>query len=213
MFKFQVSFPPPYTLKYCEPMLTQITVTDAYSTGSSLMPQKKNPDGLELLRGKAGRAFGHFTTVWSATKGIPSTYNKDLQESWEPMLDHVKTVSDSVQILNGVLSTLKLRPERMVASLNPFLLATDIADVLVRLGVPFRETHHISGRVVAKSEELGIPMDQLSLEQLQAIDSRFPDSIKDVFNYEASVESRNAQGGTSRAGVLEQIEVLKSMLN
>ncbi|CAG7564737.1 unnamed protein product [Fusarium equiseti] len=190
-----------------------VQVSDAYSTGSSLMPQKKNPDGLELLRGKAGRAFGHFTTVWSATKGIPSTYNKDLQESWEPMLDHVKTVSDSVQILNGVLSTLKLRPERMVASLNPFLLATDIADVLVRLGVPFRETHHISGRVVAKSEELGIPMDQLSVEQLQAIDSRFPDSIKDVFNYEASVESRNAQGGTSRAGVLEQIEVLKSMLN
>ncbi|KAH7193856.1 L-Aspartase-like protein [Fusarium flagelliforme] len=190
-----------------------VQVSDAYSTGSSLMPQKKNPDGLELLRGKAGRAFGHFTTVWSATKGIPSTYNKDLQESWEPMLDHVKTVSDSVQILNGILSTLKLRPERMIASLNPFLLATDIADVLVRLGVPFRETHHISGRVVAKSEELGIPMDQLSTEQLQAIDRRFPDSIKDVFNYEASVESRNAQGGTSRAGVLEQIEVLKGMLN
>ncbi|KAJ4022646.1 hypothetical protein NW752_000145 [Fusarium irregulare] len=190
-----------------------VQVSDAYSTGSSLMPQKKNPDGLELLRGKAGRSFGHFASVWSATKGIPSTYNKDLQESWEPMLDHVKTVSDSVQILNGILSTLKLRPERMIASLNPFLLATDIADVLVRLGVPFRETHHISGRVVAKSEELGIPMDQLSLEQLQAIDSRFPDTIKDVFNYEASVESRNAQGGTSRAGVLEQIEVLKSMLN
>ncbi|KAF5238478.1 hypothetical protein FAUST_5535 [Fusarium austroamericanum] len=174
---------------------------------------KKNPDGLELLRGKAGRAFGHFAGVYVATKGIPSTYNKDLQESWEPMLDHVKTVSDSVQIANGVLSTLKLRPDRMRASLNPFLLATDVADALVRLGVPFRETHHISGRVVAKSEELGIPMDQLSLEQLQAIDSRFPDNIKDVFNYEASVESRNAQGGTSRAGVLEQIEVLKGMLN
>ncbi|KAF0634747.1 hypothetical protein FPSE5266_01838 [Fusarium pseudograminearum] len=174
---------------------------------------KKNPDGLELLRGKAGRAFGHFAGVYVATKGIPSTYNKDLQESWEPMLDHVKTVSDSVQIANGILSTLKLRPDRMRASLNPFLLATDVADALVRLGVPFRETHHISGRVVAKSEELGIPMDQLSLEQLQAIDSRFPDNIKDVFNYEASVESRNAQGGTSRAGVLEQIEVLKGMLN
>ncbi|PTD08208.1 putative argininosuccinate lyase [Fusarium culmorum] len=166
-----------------------------------------------FVTGKAGRAFGHFAGVYVATKGIPSTYNKDLQESWEPMLDHVKTVSDSVQIANGILSTLKLRPDRMRASLNPFLLATDVADALVRLGVPFRETHHISGRVVAKSEELGIPMDQLSLEQLQAIDSRFPDNIKDVFNYEASVESRNAQGGTSRAGVLEQIEVLKGMLN
>ncbi|PCD27579.1 unnamed protein product [Fusarium graminearum] len=184
-----------------------------YSTAEFGFVTKKNPDGLELLRGKAGRAFGHFAGVYVATKGIPSTYNKDLQESWEPMLDHVKTVSDSVQIANGVLSTLKLRPDRMRASLNPFLLATDVADALVRLGVPFRETHHISGRVVAKSEELGIPMDQLSVEQLQAIDSRFPDNIKDVFNYEASVESRNAQGGTSRAGVLEQIEVLKGMLN
>lgn len=189
-----------------------VTVADAYSTGSSLMPQKKNPDGLELLRGKAGRAFGHFAGVYTATKGIPSTYNKDLQESWEPMLDHVKTISDSVQIANGILSTLKLRPDRMRASLNPFLLATDVADVLVKIGVPFRETHHISGRVVAKSEELGIPMDELSLEQLQEIDSRFPDDIKDIFNYEASVESRTAQGGTSQAGVLEQIEVLKSML-
>ncbi|KAF5616286.1 Argininosuccinate lyase [Fusarium sp. NRRL 52700] len=173
---------------------------------------KKNPDGLELLRGKAGRAFGHFAGVYCATKGIPSTYNKDLQESWEPMLDHVKTISDSVQIANGVLSTLKLRPERMIASLNSSLLATDVADALVKIGVPFREAHHISGRVVAKSEELGITMDQLSLEQLQTIDSRFPDDIKDVFNYEASVESRSAQGGTSQGGVLEQIEVLKGML-
>ncbi|RKK64950.1 hypothetical protein BFJ69_g16563 [Fusarium oxysporum] len=148
------------------------------------MPQKKNPDDLELLRGKAGRTFGHLAGVYCAMKGLSSTYNKDLQESWEPMLDHVKTVSDSVQIANGILSTLKLRPERMIASLNPFLLATDVADALVKIVVP-----------------------------LQAIDSRFPDNIKDVFNYEASVESRNAQGGTSRAGVLEQIEVLKGMLN
>lgn len=177
------------------------------------MPQKKNPDDLELLRGKAGRTFGHPAGVYCVTKGLPSTYNKDLQESWEPMLDHVQNASDSVQIANGILSTLKLRPERMIASLNPFLLTTDVADALVKIVVPFRETHHISGRVVAKSEELGIPMDQLSLEQLQAIDSRFPDNIKDVFNYEASVESRNAQGGTSRAGVLEQIEVFKGMLN
>jgi argininosuccinate lyase len=127
------------------------------------------------------------------------------------MLDHVKTISDSVQIANGILSTLKLRPERMIASLNSSLLATDVADALVKISVPFREAHYISGRVVAKSEELGITMDQLSLEQLQTIDSRFPDNIKDVFNYEASVESRNAQGGTSRGGVLEQIEVLKGM--
>ncbi|KAF5250311.1 hypothetical protein FANTH_4511 [Fusarium anthophilum] len=118
----------------------------------------------------------------------------------------------SVQIANGILSTLKLRPERMTASLNSSLLATDVADALVKISMPFREAHHISGRVVAKSEELGITMDQLSLEQLQTIDSRFPDNIKDVFSYEASVESRSAQGGTSQGRVLEQIEVLKGML-
>lgn len=148
-----------------------------------------------------------------STKGLPSTYNKDLQESWEPMLDHVKTVSDSVQIANGVLATLKLRPDRMLAALDPFLLATDIADFLVRKGVPFRETHHISGRVVAKSEELGIPMDKLSLEQLKAIDDRFTEDVMATFNYETSVELRSAKGGTSRARVLEQIQILKAMLS
>lgn len=188
-------------------------VSDAYSTGSSLMPQKKNPDGLELLRGKSGRCFGQLAGFMMTNKGLPSTYNKDLQESWEPMLDHVKTISDSVQIANGILSTLSLRPERMLDALDPTLLATDLADFLVRKGVPFRETHHISGRVVAKSEELGIPMDKLSLEQLKAIDDRFTDDVMATFNYETSVESRSVKGGTSRASILEQIKVIKAMLD
>ncbi|KAI0839723.1 argininosuccinate lyase [Hypoxylon sp. FL0890] len=189
-----------------------ITIADAYSTGSSLMPQKKNPDGLELLRGKAGRAFGHMAGLMMTQKGLPSTYNKDLQESWEPMLDHVKTISDSVQIANGILTTLTVRPDRMRAALDPFMLATDLADYLVRKGVPFREAHHISGRCVAKSEELGVPMNELSLKQLQAIDGRFMEDVLDTFNYETSVEMRSAKGGTSRARVLEQVKVLKAML-
>ncbi|VUC30315.1 unnamed protein product [Clonostachys rosea] len=189
-----------------------ISMSDLYSTGSSLMPQKKNPDGLELLRGKAGRAFGQMAGLMSTIKSLPSTYNKDLQESWEPMLDQVKTVSDSVQIANGILSTLSVRPERMLAALDPFMVATDLAERLTKLGVPFRETHHISGRCVAKSEELGIPMSELTLEQFKAIDSRFPDDIKDVFKYETSVEAKSAKGGTARSSVLEQIEVLKAML-
>ncbi|KAK7921187.1 argininosuccinate lyase [Apiospora marii] len=189
-----------------------VTIADAYSTGSSLMPQKKNPDGLELLRGKAGRAFGHMAGLMMTQKGLPSTYNKDLQESWEPMLDHVKTISDSVQIANGILSTLTVRQDKMKAALDPFMLATDLADYLVRKGVPFRETHHISGRCVAKSEELNVPMNELSLEQLQAIDGRFKEDVMDTFNYETSVEMRSAKGGTSRARVLEQVKVLKGML-
>ncbi|RMJ01678.1 hypothetical protein CDV36_015631 [Fusarium kuroshium] len=189
-----------------------VRLSDAYSTGSSLMPQKKNADSLELLRGKAGRAFGHMAGFMMTQKGLPSTYNKDLQESLEPMMDHVKTVSDSIQIANGVLATLAVNAEKMKAALDPFMLATDVADYLVRKGVLFRETHHISGRCVAKSEETGIPMNEFSCEQIKAIDERFEEDIADVFNYETSVESRSAKGGTSKATVLEQIEVLRKML-
>lgn len=189
-----------------------VRLADAYSTGSSLMPQKKNPDSLELLRGKSGRAFGHMAGLMMSVKGIPSTYNKDLQESVEPMLDHVRTVSDSIQIATGVLSTLAIDAARMKAALTPDMLATDVADYLVRKGVPFRETHHISGQVVALAERTGTPMDKLSYEQLKGVDARFDPDIVDSFDYQKSVEMRSATGGTSKAAVLEQIEVVKKML-
>lgn len=190
-----------------------VRLADAYSTGSSLMPQKKNPDSLELIRGKSGRAYGQMAGLMMTIKGIPSTYNKDLQESVEPMLDHVKTVGDSIQIATGVLSTLDIKPEKMLASLTPDMLATDLADYLVRKGVPFRETHHISGRVVALAEQEKTPMDKLSYEQLRGIDSRFEKDIADMFDYQRSVEMRSASGGTSKSSVMEQIKVLKQMLD
>ncbi|KAK4993088.1 argininosuccinate lyase [Elasticomyces elasticus] len=189
-----------------------VKLADAYSTGSSLMPQKKNPDSLELIRGKSGRAFGQMAGLMMTIKGIPSTYNKDLQESVEPMLDHVKTVGDSIQIATGVLSTLAIQPKNMLAALTPDMLATDLADYLVRKGVPFRETHHISGQVVALAEKTGTPMDKLSFEQLQGVDKRFEKDIVDTFDYQRSVEMRSAKGGTSKSCVLEQIEVLKKSL-
>ncbi len=189
-----------------------VRLADAYSTGSSLMPQKKNPDSLELLRGKSGRVFGYMAGLMMSVKGLPSTYNKDLQESFEPMLDGVKTTADSIQIATGVLSTLTIFPDKMKAALTPDMLATDLADYLVRKGVPFRETHHISGRVVALAEQEGKPMDQLSLQQLQGVDSRFGDDVMDAFNYEASVEKRTVLGGTSRKSVEEQISRIQKML-
>lgn len=189
-----------------------VKLADTYSTGSSLMPQKKNPDSLELIRGKSGRAFGQMAGLMMSVKGIPSTYNKDLQESVEPMLDHIKTVGDSIQIATGVLSTLNIFPENMLKSLSPDMLATDLADYLVRKGVPFRETHHISGRVVQLAENEKTPMDKLSFEQLQGVDGRFEKDVLDVFNYQASVEARAAKGGTSRSAVLEQIEAIKKIL-
>ncbi|KAB5530286.1 argininosuccinate lyase [Coniochaeta sp. 2T2.1] len=190
-----------------------VRLADAYSTGSSLMPNKFNGDSLELLRGKSGRAFGQMAGLMMTTKGLPSCYNKDLQEGWEPMLDSVQTVSDSLGIANGVIATLKVRPERMEAALDKTMLATDVAEWLVRKGCPFREAHHISGRVVALSEKLEVSMDKLTLEQLQAIDSRFTADIAEAFEYETSVEAKTSKGGTSRSSVLEQIQVLRAMLD
>ncbi|KAI1005266.1 putative argininosuccinate lyase [Podosphaera aphanis] len=189
-----------------------VKLADAYSTGSSLMPQKKNPDSLELLRGKSGRAFGQMAGLMMSVKGIPSTYNKDLQESVEPMIDHVKTISDSIQIATGVISTLQVNPDKMQESLDPFMLATDLADYLVKKGVPFRETHHISGQCVAYSEKTGIPMNKMSLSEFQNIDNRFGDDVLAVFDYEHSVEMHSALGGTSKNRVMEQVKIMKDLL-
>ena len=185
-----------------------LKLADAYSTGSSLMPQKRNADALELLRGKSGTVFGLMAGLSMTLKGLPSTYNKDMQESWHAMLEGVKQTSDSVQIATGVLSTLTIFPERMKAALTPEMCATDLAEYLVRKGVPFRETHHISGRVVALAEKKGVPMDRLGLEELQGVDGRFEKDVMQCFDYEASVERRVGVGGTSRESVMEQVRGL-----
>ena len=189
-----------------------VKLSDAYSTGSSLMPQKKNPDSLELLRGKSGRVFGQMAGFLMTLKGVPSTYNKDLQEDKEPLFDCIRTVSDSVGIFTGVISTLTINKEKMYAALDDGMLATDLADYLVRKGVPFRKTHHISGECVKLAEDTNRPMSELSLEELQKIDSGFEADIKNVWNFEASVEKRTSRGGTSKAGVQKQIELLRLSL-
>lgn len=129
------------------------------------------------------------------------------------MLDSVQTVSDSLGIANGVIATMTVRPERMLAALDKTMLATDVAEWLVSGGCPFREAHHISGRVVALSENTETPMDKLTLEQLQAIDSRFTADIMKAFEYESSVEAKSAKGGTSRSAVLQQIQELRAILD
>lgn len=145
-------------------------------------------------------------------KGIPSTYNKDLQESVQPMIESMKTVKDSILIATRVLATLTVFPEKMLAALSPDMLATDLAEYLVRKGVPFRETHHISGRVVALAEKENVPMDKLTLAQFKSVDERLGDDVLEVFNYEKSVELKSAIGGTSRSAVLKQIETMRKSL-
>lgn len=190
-----------------------VQLADAYSTGSSLMPQKKNPDSLELLRGKSGRIFGNMAGFMMSLKGIPSTYNKDMQEDKEPLFDSLLSVEHSILIATGVISTLSIKPDNMFKALTMDMLATDLADYLVKRGVPFRETHHISGECVALAEKLSLSgIDKLSMKQFEEIDSRFKEDVFNIFNFEQSVEQRNAIGGTAKEAVLAQLTKLKSQL-
>jgi len=189
-----------------------ITLSDAYSTGSSIMPQKKNPDSLELLRGKTGRVFGNMSGFLMTLKGLPSTYNKDLQEDKEPLFDAVDTVSASFQIAEGLIGTLEVHPDKMEKSLTTDMLATDLAEYLVRKGIPFRETHHISGRAVALAESRSTSLAQLTMQDWKSLNSTFDDDVKDVFNFETSVERKAAIGGTSRKMIERQVAVLREAL-
>jgi argininosuccinate lyase len=188
-----------------------ITLADAYSTGSSLMPQKKNPDAAELLRGKAGRLVGGLTSLLVTLKGLPSSYDKDLQEDKEPLFDAVNTLSLTLPVAQGILETLTIRPDRMAAALGDELLATDLADWLVRRSVPFRQSHHIVGRVVRRAEELGCALSALPLAELQAISPVFTADVAMVWSIEQSVEQRTVIGGTARAAVRDQIDALRRL--
>ncbi|KAI9472531.1 argininosuccinate lyase [Coemansia sp. RSA 989] len=189
-----------------------VQLADAYSTGSSLMPQKKNPDSLELLRGKCGRVFGGMSGFMMAYKGLPSTYNKDMQEDKEPMFDAVDTLSGSLQITAAVVATLKINPAKMQASLTGDMLATDLAEYLVRKGVPFRQTHHISGAAVKMAEDRGCQISDLSVADLKTLHPSFEEDVLETWNFEKSVDNRSSIGGTSRVTVKAQIEMLKKWL-
>jgi argininosuccinate lyase len=189
-----------------------VTLADAYSTGSSLMPQKKNPDALELLRGKSGRVMGGMTGLMTTLKGLPTSYNKDLQEDKEPLFDAVENLSGSIQIATGVLSTLTPNPVAMRTALSSEMLATDLAEYLVRKGVPFRETHHIAGAAVRMAEVQGIPLAELEVEDLQKLHTAFDEDVAAVWDFEQSVERRDVDGGTSRRAVLAQIAQLRTWL-
>jgi argininosuccinate lyase len=161
-----------------------IHLSDAYSTGSSLMPQKKNPDALELLRGKSGRILGHATGFLCTLKGLPRAYNKDLQEDKEALFDTVSTLQDCLAILLGVISTMRPNVDKLTKQLVPEMLATDIAEYLVRKGVPFRETHHIAGAAVKLAEDRGIPLNTLTVLDLQSLHPLFGEDVLTLWSYE-----------------------------
>jgi argininosuccinate lyase len=183
-----------------------VQVDEAYATGSSLMPQKWNPDSLELLRGKSGRVVGHLTGLLTTLKGLPSAYNKDLQEDKEGLFDVIDTLKMELPIATGVIRTLKVNPARMAAALGDALLATDLADYLVRKGVPFRESHGLVGQAVRRAEALGVPLKTLDLSEYQAVHPAFVEDLYEVFDFQQSVAARDAEGGTAPTAVQVQIQ-------
>jgi argininosuccinate lyase len=189
-----------------------VLLDDAYSTGSSLMPQKKNPDMLELTRGKAGRLIGNLTGLLATLKGLPSAYDKDLQEDKEPVFDAYDTLALALPVMSGLIETVQLQPERMAAQLEPALLATDLADYLVNRGLPFREAHDLVGRAVRLAESNGVTLAELSAEQLGSLSEYFGPDVTELFDVERSLASRSAVGGTSGEMLQEQLAAAEAAL-
>jgi argininosuccinate lyase len=191
-----------------------VRLDDAFSTGSSIMPQKKNPDISELARGKAGRLIGNLAGLLATLKALPLAYNRDLQEDKEPVFDAVDTLEVLLPAFTGQVATLTFDTARM-AELAPqgFSLATDIAEWLVRQGVPFRVAHELAGACVRRCEELGVELHELTDEQFAEIDHRLTPAVRDVLTIEGSVSSRNGRGGTAPDRVREQLAELRTTLN
>ncbi len=183
-----------------------VRLDDAWSTGSSIMPQKKNPDIAELARGKSGRLIGNLTGLLATLKGLPLAYNRDLQEDKEPVFDSVDTLLVVLPAMTGLVATLTFDTARLTA-LAPqgFSLATDVAEWLVREGVPFREAHEVAGACVRRCEELGCDLPDLSDDQLAEVSAHLTPRVRDVLTVEGSVASRTGRGGTAPHRVREQV--------
>ena len=190
-----------------------IKIADAYTTGSSLMPQKKNPDIAELTRGKSARVIGNLVALLTLLKGLPMTYNRDLQEDKERLFDTVDTVRASVRLMGAMLKNTKInRTACQSAAADPALLATDLADYLVRKGMPFREAHHVVGAVVALAEKSGKALNQLTLTQLQSVNGKFGRDAMSIFNLKRAMERRNIIGAPGTKEVARQLERWRKVL-
>ncbi|MDK4208865.1 argininosuccinate lyase [Corynebacterium accolens] len=195
---------------WCTPEYGYVTLDDAWSTGSSIMPQKKNPDIPELTRGKTGRLIGNLTGLLSTLKAQPLAYNRDLQEDKEPIVDSVAQLNLLLPSMTGLVSTLSFNEDRM-RELAPrgFTLATDLAEWMVREGVPFREAHEASGACVRIAEERGVDLVDLTDEELKGVDKRLTPEVRKVLTIDGAVASRTTKGGTAGVRVAEQRETVR----
>ncbi|MEM9206082.1 MAG: argininosuccinate lyase, partial [Pseudomonadota bacterium] len=188
---------------WCSAPFSFVTLTDAFTTGSSIMPQKRNPDAAELVRAKSGRIIGAFIGLMTVMKALPLTYSKDMQEDKEPAFDAFDALALAVTATTGLVRDMEPNPaELKKAAGGGYSTATDLADWLVReIGMPFREAHHVTGAIVAEAERQGKPLHRLSLDAMQAVDSRVTDAVFSVLSVEKSVRSRKSYGGTAPANV------------
>ncbi|OBQ52151.1 argininosuccinate lyase [Halodesulfovibrio spirochaetisodalis] len=199
---------------WANPNFGYIYLPDAYATGSSIMPQKKNPDVSEIMRGKVGRTYGALMNLLTTVKGLPMTYNRDMQEDKEPFIDTDKTVSASLAIMAGMLSELRFNTARMEEVLKQgFLNATELADYLVGKDVPFREAHHITGAAVALAEDKNKGLEDLTIDEFTSVSDLITDDVYEVLSYKNAVARRKTQGGTGPDAVRAQIAELNDWLS
>jgi len=190
-----------------------IQIGDAYTTGSSLMPQKKNPDVAELSRGKAARVIGNLISLLTLLKGLPMAYNRDLQEDKERLFDSADTVRATVRLMAAMLRNTRVNESACArASSDPALLATDLAEYLVRKGMPFRQAHHLVGKVVALAEGLGKPLNELTLAELRSVDQTFAADEPAVFDLKMALNQRNLIGAPGTREVQRQLARWKRLL-
>ena len=190
-----------------------IRLSDAYSTGSSIMPQKKNPDFAELIRGKTGRVYGDLMALLTTMKGLPLAYNKDMQEDKEGVFDAVDTLGNSLVVMTGMIRTMQVNEDAMrTGALGGFMAATDLADYLVGTGVPFREAHAIVGRLVLECEKRGKTLQDLSADDLAEVDEHFAADALEAVDIDKVVERRTTYGATGHDAVKVQLEHARESL-
>lgn len=177
------------------------------------MPQKKNPDAMELLRGKCGTINGRLSGFLMTLKGLPRSYNKDLQEDKTALFDCIDTITDCLQMATGMLATLTPNGNNMRNSLSTEMLATDLAEYLVRKGVPFRETHHVAGAAMRLAEDSKRSLNELTFDELKSLHDKFDEDVMQIWNYEASVERKSVVGGTAKMAVVKHIENITAWVN
>jgi argininosuccinate lyase len=201
-------------VQWSTPAFGFITLSDAFTTGSSIMPQKRNPDAAELIRGKTGRVLGDFVALAAVVKGLVLTYGTDLQEDKERVFDAADTLELSLAAMSGMIGDMRADAKKMRAAAEPgYPTATDLADWLVQvLKKPFREAHHIAGTIVRRAEEKGVALDKLPLQEMRAVEPAITKDVLAVLSLEASVNSRMSLGGTAPARVKEQVRFWKEKL-